>query len=197
MHLPFYVTFLGIIHYNFVKWCAMFFLYVQYALLVLQFQAAPTHEWKSTCDVNLIWDGKGDSLQAVKPETTSIVGDHHNQANLGLIIRWSSNLGLVLTWFSSLTHCLCPVEHPQHPYQPPILTAPNKSTFQSGLLRNSQASAPIHYSCQYYLCMHPLWDILNTYNNICFFSPSKLKLLIPNNMDAEQSPSNHSPVSVI
>ena len=142
MHLPFYVTFLGIIHYNFVKWCAMFFLSVQYALLVLQFQAAPTHEWKSTCDVNLTWDGKGDSLQAVKPETTSIVGDHHNQANLGLIIRWSSNLGLVLTWFSSLTNCLCPVEHPQHPYQPPILTAPNKSTFQSGLLRNSQASGP-------------------------------------------------------
>ena len=87
MHLPLYVTFLGIIHYNFVKWCAMFFSSVQYALLVLQFQAAPTHEWKSTCDVNLTWDEKGDSVQAVKPETTSIVGDHHIQAKIGLIIR--------------------------------------------------------------------------------------------------------------
>ena len=105
---------------------------------VLEFQVAPPQEWKSTCEYgNFNWDGTGDSLEAVKAEATSIISDHRNQANLGWIIQWSSNLGLLLTRFSSLTHCLCPVQYPKHPYQPPILTAPNKSTFQTGLSRNS------------------------------------------------------------
>ena len=154
--------------------------------LVLQFQVAPTHEWKSTCEYgNFNWDGTGDSLEAIKAEATSTVGDHRNQANLGWIIQWSSNLGLLLTRFSSLTHCLCPVQYPKHPYQPPILTAPNKSTFQTGLSRNSGIRPlsifPINIFCACIQC-----ETFQTQTTL-FTSPSKLKLLIPNNVDAEQS----------